>query len=118
MSLTVNAKTFAPDAYSKDSVVYAGPANTVSVKDTIKLARTAPKPSSTFSGAARTQAKFVRTLTLTGALTPTSEGIIDTQCQVPVGFTAADVDSLVNDYAAYVGSAAFKTLLKNQLINY
>lgn len=118
MSWTINAKVFSADGSTANSVLYAGPAQTLSVKDNLKLARTAPKPTSVFSGVARTQIKQTRTLTLTGALTPTHEGIIDCTVSIPVGFTGADVDSLVNDFAAAVAHANFKTIVKNQLLTY
>jgi hypothetical protein len=88
------------------------------VKDDLRLARTAAKPTSVFSGVGRVQSKLSRTLTLTGALTPSHEGIIDLSASVPVGAASADIDSLVNDYAAWVAHASFKTLLKQLLINY
>ncbi|DAD50147.1 TPA_asm: coat protein [ssRNA phage Zoerhiza.4_18] len=118
MSLTINAKTYVADSFQKDIVGYVGPANTVSLKDTMKLARTAPKPSAAFSGVGRTQAKLTRTLSLTGALTSTADAIVDLQAQVPVGVASADVDAICADLSAYVGSAAFKSLLKQQLISY
>lgn len=117
MSLTVNAKTYTPDSYGSNTVGYVGPANTVSVKDVVKLARTAPKASDTFSGTGRTQAKMTRTLTLTGAKTATGDAILDVQAQVPVGFASADVDTLCADMAAWMATAAFKDLLKKQLIS-
>jgi hypothetical protein len=55
---------------------------------------------------------------LTGALTPTHEGIIDIQMSMPVGFTAADVDAMVNDVAAWMAHASFKLLAKNLTITY
>jgi hypothetical protein len=118
MSLSINSKTFSADSYGTNAVIYAGPAHTLSVKDDLRLARTAAKPTSVFSGVGRVQSKLSRTLTLTGALTPSHEGIIDLSASVPVGAASADIDSLVNDYAAWVAHASFKTLLKQLLINY
>lgn len=117
MSLTVNAKTYSADAVQRDTVAYAGPAHTVSVKDTIKLARTAPKPTEVFSGVGRYQAKLTRTLTLTGAKTTTADAIVDATFQVPVGSLAADIDTLIGDMAVYFGTTAFKDAVKKQLIN-
>lgn len=118
MSLTVNAKTYTADSFQKDSVGYIGPDKTVSMKDDVKLARTAPKPTPTFSGVGRTQAKLARTLVLTGAINPTWDAIATTDIVVPVGFTGADVDELLNDLGAFIASAAFKTHVKNQQISY
>jgi len=118
MSLTVNAKTYTPDAFGSNSVGYIGPLKTASVKDDLVLRRTAAKPTGTFSGVARSQAKLTRTLTLTGAKTPTWEVIADLTVSIPVGFAAADVDALCADLGALVASADFKSSLKQQKINF
>lgn len=118
MSLTINAKTYTADGYQADRVTYAGPLKTVSVKDTLNLARTNPKVTSVFSGLGRTQAKLTRTLTLTGALTPTGDAIVDISIAIPVGSAGADVDALLNDLGSYLSSASSKLLAKNLTISY
>lgn len=118
MSLTVNAGTYTADSFQKDQVGYIGAAKTVLVKDDLRLARTAPKPTVTFSGLGRTSAKLIRTLTLTNALTPTGDAYVDIQVSVPVGYTAANIDTLLNDMGAFLASASFKTHVKAQQIAY
>ncbi len=118
MSLTVNAKTYAGDSFGGNLVGYSGPAHTLSVKDYVKLARTAPKPIATFSGVGRTSAKLTRTLTLTGALSPTHEGILDIGVSIPVGAASADIDTMLNDMGAFLASASFKAHVKAQQINF
>lgn len=118
MALTINAKTFNADSFAKDAVGYIGTGKTVSVKDDVRLARTAPKASATFSGVGRTQAKMTRTFTLTGALTPTGDAICSIDVSVPVGYAGADVDTLLNDMGAFLASASFKTHVKSQQISY
>lgn len=118
MSLTINAKSFTADGYAANATNYAGPAKTLSLKDDLRLAKTSPKATATFSGVARTQAKLSRTLTLTGALTPSHDVIMDLAVSVPVGAASADIDSAVNDFAAWVAHASFKTLVKNLQTNY
>lgn len=118
MSLTINSKAYATESTGPNFGQYAGPANTLSAKDLLRLARTMPKPTSVFSGVGRIQSKFVRTFTLTGAQTPTHEGIIDVSCSMPVGAAGADIDSLVNDCAAWHAHASFKTMLKQLLVIY
>lgn len=118
MSLTVNAKTYSADSYGTNQVGYIGSLKTVSVKDDIRLARTAPKPTITFSGLGRTEAKLSRTLTLTGALSPTGDGILTISVAVPVGAASADIDSLLNDMGSFLSSATFKTHVKSQQISY
>lgn len=118
MSLTINAKTYTADAFGSAAVGYIGSLKTVSVKDDVRLSRVAPKPTSTFSGVGRTNAKMTRTLTLTGALNPTWDAILDISVTVPVGYASADVDSLLNDMGSFLASASFKTHVKSQQISY
>lgn len=118
MSLTINAKTYTADAYASNSVGYIGALKTVSAKDDVSLRRTAPKATDTFSGVGRTSAKLTRTLTLTGAKTLMGDAILDISVSVPVGYTAADVDSLLNDMGAFLASASFKTHVKSQQITF
>lgn len=118
MPLTINAKTYTPDSFSRDAVGYIGSLKTVSVKDDVSLKRTAAKPTDVFSGVGRTSAKMTRTLTLTGAKTTAADAIVDISVSVPVGFSAADVDSLLNDMGSFLSSASFKTHVKAQQVNF
>lgn len=118
MSLTINAKTYGADSYQQNIVGYTGAAKTVSVKDDVVLKRIQPKPTSAFSGIGRTTAKLTRTLTLTGALTPTWDGILEINVNVPVGAASADIDALLNDMGAFLASATFKTHVKSQTITF
>lgn len=118
MTLSINAKTYSADSYQQNAVGYIGAAKTVSVKDDVVLRRTAPKPTSVFSGIGRTSAKMTRTMTLTGALTGTGDAILEVSVSVPVGTAAADVDTLCADMGAFVASASFKTHVKSQQITF
>jgi len=118
MALTVNAKTFTADKFGPDSIGYFGPAHTASVKDDIQLARTNAKPTTLFSGVARSSAKLTRTLTLTGALTPTGEAIVQINMSVPVGAAGADVDGMLNDLGSFLSSADGKLVAKNLKISF
>lgn len=118
MSLTFNSKTFTADSFQQNAIGYVGPAKSVTMRDDVMLRRTAPKPTEVFSGVGRASAKITRTLALTNAKTLTGDAIIEANVSVPVGFTSADVDALVADFAAYVASAEFKTLVKTQKINF
>jgi len=118
MSLTINAKTYTGNSYGANAVLYIGPSKTASIKDDVRLGYTAAKPTSVFSGVARTSAKITRTHTLTGALTTTGEAILDISVSTPVGMASADIDTLLNDMGAYLAAANFKTLVKNQQISY
>lgn len=118
MSLTLNAKTYTGDAYGSNAVGYIGASKTVSAKDDFVLRRTAPTPVANFSGVAKASAKMTRTLTLTNALTPTGDGIVEIKFSIPVGAASADVDALLNDVGSYLSSASAKTLAKTQQIAY
>jgi hypothetical protein len=118
MSLTWNTKVFTADQYGVNAVGYVGTTKTLSVKDDLLLKRTAPKPTASFSGVGRISAKLTRTLTITGALTPTGDAICEINVSIPVGFAGADVDALLNDMGAGLSSSEFKTLVKNAKIAY
>lgn len=118
MPLTFNTKTYTADSFQKDQVAYAGALNTVSVKDILKMLRQAVVPTSLFSGLSRTEARLTKTLTLTGALTPTGDMTLRCLVSVPVGYASADVDAAINDFAALIAHADFKTHVKSQKISY
>jgi hypothetical protein len=118
MSLVFNTKTYNSDSFAADSVGYIGAAKTVTVKDDLKLNRTRPKATSVFSGVGRATAKLTRTLTLTGALTPTGDALVEINVSVPAGYASADVDALLNDMGALLSGADMKTLVKSQKISY
>lgn len=116
MTLAINAKTYTGNSYGNQAVSYIGPGKTVSVRDDAILRYTPPKPTPVFSGMARTSARLVRTLALTGALTPNGEATCEISVAVPVGYASADVDTLLNDMGAFLASATFKTHVKSQQV--
>lgn len=118
MSLTFNSKTYNGDSFQKDMIAYIGSQKTVTIKDDLRLARTAPKGTATFSGQGRTSAKLTRSLVLTSAATPLGDAIVDVQVSVPVGYASADVDAMLNDMGAFLSSASFKAHVKSQQINF
>lgn len=119
MTITINTKAYNADAAtSPNSVPYNGPLQTISIKDRLELARTPPKANVTYSGNARARAKMTRTNTLTGAKTTSADAIVDLNVSVPVGSSDANVDTLLDDFAAFAGSATFKSLVKKQLLSY
>lgn len=118
MSLSINAKTYSANSVGPNLVGYAGPNHTSSVKDAFSLGRTDAKPTATFSGMVRSEGKLTRTLTLTGALTPTGESITKFQVAVPVGAASADIDAILNDLGAFIASATYKDVVKKSAINF
>jgi hypothetical protein len=118
MSLSINAKTYTADNFGSNAVGYIGPSKTLSILDDTRMGRVSPKPTAVFSGVGRTSAKLSRTLTLTGALTPTGVSILEISCSIPVGTASADIDVLLNDMGAFLASATFKTHVKAQQISF
>lgn len=118
MSLVFNTKTYTADSFQQNKVGYAGASKTVSSKDDLALTRQSPKASTSFSGLGRTTAKKVRTLPLTNALSLTGDMYINVEVAVPVGAASADVDAQIDDMAALISSADFKTHVKSQKINF
>jgi hypothetical protein len=118
MSLTFNTKTYTADVINGNQVTYNGPANTLSVSDILRLARTAPKPTALYSGNGRFEVKLTRTHTLTGALTPTGNSITSISYSGPVGISGTDADAISNDVGALVSGADFKSMIKTLRVNF
>lgn len=101
MAITLNTKAYAFDStQSPDKNRYTGPAHTYSVKDIFDVARVAAKPTADFAGVARSSAKFTRTLTLGDGSKATA--IAEASFSIPVGATAADIDSLRDDLGDFL----------------
>jgi hypothetical protein len=118
MSLTPGALTYPADSFQKDSVGYIGVLKTATIKDDITFSRVAPKPTSVFSGVLRTRAKLVRTYTLTGALTPTGDVIVEVSASVPVGMAGADIATVKGVVVDMVTDGDFLTLMRDGKITY
>lgn len=118
MSITINTKVFTADRVGVDSVTYAGPSQTVSIVDSLTFSRSLPKPTAVFSGVAKPNFKFSRTVNLAGALTPSAPLILNCGLSVPVGAASADIDAICADAGAFLSSAAGKDFVKKMLINY
>lgn len=116
--MLINTKTYSADSFQKDSISYTGPLKSVSVKDELRLARTAPRGTVNFSGLGRTNAKMVRSITLTNALTPKGDVIGSVDVALPVGASSTDVDNFLDDLAAFVASDEFKAHVTAQKINF
>lgn len=118
MSLIINGKTYTGNSYDTSQIGYTGPLKTLSAKDDVILRYVNPKPTTVFSGVSRAASKLTRTLPLTGALTPVGDMIVEINVSTPVGAASADIDTALNDAGNHLSSATFKTIVKNQLINY
>jgi len=118
MALTFNTKTYTADSFNGNQVSYNGPANTLSVKDILRLARTNPKPTGLYSGNGRFEVKLTRTHTLTGALTPSGDSITTISYSGPVGISSTDADAISNDLGALVSGADFKSMIKTLKVSF
>lgn len=109
MAITLGVKTYNQDASLNDgsTVQYTGPINTYQFKELLVLKRTAPKPTSTFAGVARSEEKFVDTQTI--GTDKVADSIIAISTSFPVGMTEAAFDALQARLVLYVTSSAFKS---------
>lgn len=116
MTITVNTKAYAFDTNTTPDIGrHVGPAQTHSVKDYLELKRTAPKPTPTFAGVARSSAKFVRTVTLGDG--SKADAIFEGSFSIPVGMAEADVDSLRDDAGDFLISSNGDDLVWKHDIN-
>lgn len=117
MSITLNTLAYTQDpALNANLVPYIGPANTHTVKDQLVLGRTAPKPTSTFRGMARSSVKRAKTLTLDDG--SKADAIINVSVSIPVGAATADVNALRDDVGDFLISADAGTLINNHDLTY
>lgn len=118
MSITLNTNVYSFDSsISKDKVQYTGPDHTFSVKDSLTMGRTAPKPTATFNGVARSEFKRTKTVVINATTGETAEAIITVTSSLPVGMLVADADDLRDDVGDFIISAEGKLLQWNHDIN-
>lgn len=117
MTITLNTLAYNQDAFvTPNKVRYTGPAHTFQIKDIIDLGRTAPKPSGTFPGMARTSSKFVETVTLADG--QKVDNIIEVTSSFVVGTTDAQVDALRDRAGDWVISSDAGLLMKKHDITF
>lgn len=108
MAITINTKSYSSFRTQADQNQLAGPANTLSITDTITLRRQFPKPTKDSLGVARPGIKIVRTLTLAdGSKKPM---ILDLGSSVPSGAANADIEAVLSDLAVLCASQEAKDL--------
>lgn len=116
MALVFNTKTYTADSFAADQIGYYGALQTITSRDYLYMRRTLAKPIATSSGVAKVSAKLARTFTLTNAVEKVRDGYVEVPVSIPVGAASADVDAILNDMAALLGSANFKTFVKSQVL--
>lgn len=117
MSIDLNTKSYVQDAFiNPNKVLYVGPDHNFSSEDTITLGRTAPKPTATSKGVARSEVRRAKSVTLADG--STGIAVVRIECSFPVGTAQADVDSLRDDVGDFAISAAAGTLMWNHDLTY
>lgn len=116
MSITLNTLVYNQDAWrNPNKVAYVGPASTFTTKDEITLSRSAPKPTTTFAGVAKSEMKRTKTLTLVDG--SRADAIVTLNFSIPVGCVQADADALLNDVADFGLTADASNLMwKHDLV--
>lgn len=106
MPLTINARAYTiADTSQKGAVGYDDPSSTSVAPSRFRLAKTDPKPTNTFKGVARGEAKFTKSVDVgAGVMAP---AIMLCDRSIPVGTSQAAVDLLVADFRSFVASTAF-----------
>jgi len=110
---TINTKTYSQDKVEANKVTLAGPSHTVSDKQTLSLARVAPKPSGTNPGVARSEGKFTRSAVTNVTTGAKADIILAAASSVPVGAAVATLDDVIADFRSWVASADFVNHVKN-----
>lgn len=114
MAITVNTKSYTANKFNNNVVGYFGPNNSALAADKLSLSATESQGNATYSGDVRGAARFIRTATLTGALTPSGTAYLDILPKLPRGMASADIDALLNDAGSFLSSADGKTWIKSQ----
>lgn len=115
MSVTINTKVFTSFRTQADSNMLTGALNTPTVKDSLTLRRTFPKPVKDNPGVSRPGFKVVKTLACSDGFK--RDMIVDVSGSVPVGAVEADVLAVLADIAAFAGLQDCKDLFTKLDIN-
>lgn len=116
MSITLNTVVFNNDiALNSNKYQYLATDHTFEAVNKLTLARTDPKPTSTFRGVARAEAKRTQTVTLDDSTE--AEAIVTVTCSLPVGMAAADIDAIRDDMGDFLLATECDELFTNQTIN-
>jgi len=112
MSITLNTLAYSQDTFlNPNKVAYTGPGHTYATSDLLTLGRVAPKPTASFAGVGRTEAKRTKTVTLADG--STAPVIVTLSVSAPVGAAEADIDGCVNDLCDFGLSSEGQSFYKN-----
>lgn len=103
--ITIDTKQYKKDSSTASSVTYNGPANTLSNKDTLDLSRVMPKKGGGTDGVGRPIAVFRRTTVTNSETGAKGINLLRLEGSLAVGTAAADIDELLDDAIAYLGTA-------------
>lgn len=114
MALTINTKTFNRDGGGQaDSAAYAGPTHTITSVDRIEFKRVKPKPGGGTLGVARPTLRREKTSTINATTGETAVNLIRVDGSIFVGTPDADIEALMADVAAWLGTTEAKAFFKS-----
>lgn len=117
MSLTLSAKTYDNDvARGTDSYRYLGPSHTSSFRDMVDLYRTAAPSVDNGTAKSKARAKLSRSAT-DGTDQLATDIIFDCNMSIPEGAATAEIDAVIDELVAFMGTSAFKDLVKGHIVN-
>lgn len=116
MALTINTKTFNRDGGGQaESALYAGPLHSITVSDLVEFKRVKPKAGGGTLGVARPTLRREKSAIINAATGETAKNLLRCDGSFHVGTTDADIEGMMADMAAWLGTteakAFFKTLV-------
>lgn len=115
MPLVVNTRSFTVDNIAAQAVTYRDPSATALLPASLKLARTDPKPTTSFPGVSKTEAKISKKAVVASVAWP---ALIRMETSIPAGMADVDLDLLIADFRSFTASTAFAALVKQGTIYY
>lgn len=114
----LNTRTYSIDYTEANAIRYVGPAHTFSTNDVMQLSRVAPKSGRNGDlGVARPEFKLTKSVVVNAVTGERKDAILRLSGSLPVGMTAADIEALLADVAAFAASNDGKDLFKKLDIN-
>jgi hypothetical protein len=110
---TLNTRTYNQDAVGENTVRYTGPAHTFSTNDVMQASRVYPKAGRNGDlGVARPEMKLTKSVVVNTVSGERKDAIVRISGSLPVGMTAADIEAMLADVAAFAASTDGKDLFK------
>lgn len=114
MPYTIGEKQYKLFKNEGARVMYAGPSNSVTARDTITLLSSQSQASENNPGSLNGTCRVQRGVAV-GDIQRLAT--ISASSTLPVGMAGADVDTMIADFRAFVASAYFVDLVKGGIVN-